>query len=206
MESDAQLLLAWRDGDQNAGKALVERHITAVCRFFQRRVGAAADDLTQATFLACQESASRLREAESFRAFLFGVARNLLLRHLQGECRAPVDTTSGLQDMQTSASGRIERHSQRVRLRRALGSLDLDDQLIIGMHYWDGLRLAEIAFVVEKPVGTIKWRLSEARRELRAELLRLRDAEPALFHSSEDGLDAWADALERPLSERADVE
>ena len=48
---DAQLLLAWRGGDADAGRALVKRHYASIYRFFYGKVvDGACEDLTQETF------------------------------------------------------------------------------------------------------------------------------------------------------------
>jgi len=50
---DATLLARWRDGDRGAGEALFARHFDCVFGFFETKCEAEADELTQATFLAC---------------------------------------------------------------------------------------------------------------------------------------------------------
>ena len=51
--SDFELLEAWREGDQRAGRELFARHFDAIYRFFRSKIEDAADDLTQQTFLGC---------------------------------------------------------------------------------------------------------------------------------------------------------
>ena len=79
---DAAQLEAWRAGDQDAGEALIERHYASILRFFRTKAGEDADDLVQLTFLRCVEASERYRGDAGFRAFLFGIARNVLF------CRA----------------------------------------------------------------------------------------------------------------------
>ena len=64
MESDAELVDAWRAGDRGAGEALFERHYDAVARFFHNKVGDAASDLIQRAFLA-RSSCHRLASIRS---------------------------------------------------------------------------------------------------------------------------------------------
>lgn len=91
--SDRELVERWRGGDEAAQEALISRHYPAMQRFFAGKLPAAASDLTQQTFLACLEAADRLENAASFRAFLYGVARYVLLRYLRSEGqRAPVES------------------------------------------------------------------------------------------------------------------
>src|SRR5215210_2704749 len=79
--SDAELLVAWREGDRAAGEALMRRHYRSVLRFFELNASWAADDLAQRTFMACIERAAAVRDTEAFRAYLLGVARRQLAQH-----------------------------------------------------------------------------------------------------------------------------
>ena len=58
---DLEALEAWQRGDRDAGERLMRRHYTSVLRFFELKATAAADDLTQRTFLACMEGRDRFR-------------------------------------------------------------------------------------------------------------------------------------------------
>ena len=51
-------------------------------------------------------------------------------------------------------------------LERAFERLDPDDRVLIVLHHLDDRPLNEIAEAVHMPLGTVKWRLHEARRAL----------------------------------------
>ena len=80
---DAALLEAWRGGDDRAGERLFDRHADAVVRFFENKVRDGPEDLTQTTFLRMLESKRRVREGVAFRAFVIGIARNVLREHMR---------------------------------------------------------------------------------------------------------------------------
>jgi RNA polymerase sigma-70 factor (ECF subfamily) len=82
-QQDVALLDAWRDGDDRAGERLFDRHADAVARFFENKVRDGAEDLTQATFLRLIEVRERIRVGIAFRAFVIGIARNVLREHLR---------------------------------------------------------------------------------------------------------------------------
>ncbi len=85
---DLALVVAWQNGDQWVGACLFERHFDTILRFFRNKVhGPAQDDLLQQTFLRCVENAASFRRASSFRTYLFGIARNVLLEHLRASSR-----------------------------------------------------------------------------------------------------------------------
>ena len=80
-----ELLYAWRAGDRAAGDQLMRLYYVSIRRFFQLRAADVADDLTQRTFLACTEG--RERVAVTVRAYLFGIARHMLLKHVEDASR-----------------------------------------------------------------------------------------------------------------------
>lgn len=80
--ADEELLLSWQAGDEDAGMILYDRHFASVARFFRSRVGDGLEDLLQSTFLACAERRTGER-VQSFRAFLFGIARRQLFMYLR---------------------------------------------------------------------------------------------------------------------------
>lgn len=170
MRSDGELVEAWGAGDRQAAQELVDRYYRSVFRFFDLRVGFAAEDLTQRAFLSCVESRARLRQADSFRSFLFSIARNLLLNHLRSRTvESNVFETGDVttaQDPGPTASRIVARHEEQVLLLRAMQALDVDTQVLLVMYYWEGLRSAEIGEVVGAPVSTVTTRLSRARKAL----------------------------------------
>lgn len=192
---DGALFLAWRAGDRAAGGQLIERHFDAIARFFATKVGVAhQDDLVQRTFLAAVEGAAGFRGDGSFRAFLFGIARNLVFEQYRAKARDarndPDFSASALVDLApglvTAADARVERR----RLVAALQRIPLEAQVLIELYYWEDLSVEELAQALAVPPGTIKSRLFKARAQLReaAEALdRLAPGGPSAQHE----LDAW---------------
>ena len=55
-------------------------------------------------------------------------------------------------------------------LRQAVASLNLEYRTVITLHYFQDMRIKEIASVLQIPQGTVKWRLSKAKSILKAKL------------------------------------
>lgn len=198
MRSDGELVEAWGRGDQGAAQELVDRYYRSVFRFFDLRVGRAAEDLTQRTFLACVESRARLRQAESFRPFLFAIARSNLLNHLRSRTvESSVFETGDITsapDPGPTASRIVARHEEQVLLLRAIQTLDVDAQLLLVLFYWEGLKTGEIAPVIGIPVSTVTTRLSRVRKGLRDTIARL----PAVAQHRDSllqDLDGWMQSV-----------
>lgn len=172
--SDVDLLRAWQSGDQTAGGELLRRHLRAVHQFFAGKVDVVAvDDLAQRTFEAVARLRDDVRLDAGFRAFLFGVARLELLRHLdewrrRGSRFDPLETS--LEALGSGPVSAVVEIEVRERIAAALRRLPIDFQLALELHYWDDLPLAEIAAALEIPVGTVKSRLSRGRAMLAREL------------------------------------
>lgn len=200
---DFELLQRWRAGDPSAGDALVRRHYGAVLRFFEVRTRL-AEDLTQRTFLACVEGRERFRGDASFRAYLFGIARHQLFRHLEDERR--VDRLASLDEPEpqpgTSLSVLVARREEHQLLLTALSGLPEEVQTVIVLHYWDGLMAREIAEVLEVPTSTITTRLSRAREALGDRIRRVARRGRA-FDAVLSDLDGWVRSLADPAAMEA---
>jgi RNA polymerase sigma factor (sigma-70 family) len=195
MDSDEALLASWRAGDQGAGRALVARNLDGVARFFLSKVSAGVDDLVQRSFLALLERSAQIPAGVAVRAYLFGIARNLLLRRFRDEYRdgRHIDElTTSVADLGSSPSAVLD-HRERVQLLyAALQALPLDFQISLELFYWEELTAAEIGVVLGVPEGTVRSRLRRAR-ELLGE--RLKALAPALGDDTLADLERWAREL-----------
>lgn len=194
---DIELLKAWREGDAGAGETLTARHYDAVWRFFEVKIPSLAADMTQQTFLACVEARDRFEGRSSFRAYVFGIARRLLLQHLRRDDR--FDRVQRFQaaaspDTVTTASRIVSRRQEQRLLLRALDRLSADMQIVVQLHYWEAMRPTEIAEVLDVPASTVSSRLMRARTQLR-EHLEGGGRRPAALDSLLGNLDGWARSL-----------
>ena len=197
MASDEQQLLQWQAGDTDAGNELVRRHFAMVYSFFRSKVELAAEDLTQKTFLACVEGHHRLRNSAGFRAYLLGIARHVLHRHLRDLTRRDNRTSplgGSLHDNGGSPSRTLAgRDEQRV-LLLVLRELPLDLQIILELYYWEDMSMEEIGYVLEIPPGTAKSRLFRGRRLAERLIDGFADTD-ALRRSTRSGFQGWVRSL-----------
>jgi RNA polymerase sigma factor (sigma-70 family) len=195
---DAGLLQRWKDGDLDAADELIGRHFAMIYRFFASKVRAEATDLTQQTFAKAVETVDTVHTLSSFRAYLMAIARNLLYSHLRVRSgwRGQVEPIgSSLPGAMTSPSQAAARQQMRALIGAALRRLPLDLQIVLELHYWEGLTLREVADVFAIPEGTVKSRMNRGLNLLRGHVdeMLLQHRLPQPVPSAD--LDAWSAGL-----------
>jgi RNA polymerase sigma-70 factor (ECF subfamily) len=155
--------------------ALFERHFADVHRYAARRLGeTAADDIAAEVFLIAFRGRERYApDRGPVRAWLFGIAANLIGRHHRAELRAlrmwarvgadPVIPTH-------AAPADPARDGLEPRLAGVLAELSADDREVLLLVAWAELTYDEVAAALDIPPGTVASRLNRARRRLRAAL------------------------------------
>ncbi len=173
MQSDADLLAAWRAGDAAQGRVLFQKYFQALYRFFANKCDD-PDEMVQQTFLAIVKAKDQFAGRSSFRTYLYTVARHELYRHLRGLQRARNNfdpEMSSIADLATSAGGKMVRNQQHKLLCAALRTLPVEQQTLLELHYWDGLDAQALAEVFESNAAAIRNRLHRAREKLREAML-----------------------------------
>lgn len=192
VSDDLVLLDAWISGDRVAGGELLDRHVEGLTRFFRGKVTGDVEDYIQESFTRCLARRQTLQPGSSFRAYLYTVARNLLFEYFRKSARQPLDAaTVSVVDVAPNASAVLRSADDQRLLRDAMARIPVDSQIALELYYWENLDVAEIARVLEVPVGTIKSRLHRARTQLRQRLESLGEGD-ALLTTSLRHLDAWA--------------
>jgi RNA polymerase sigma-70 factor (ECF subfamily) len=191
--SDAELLAAWRAGLSPAGGELFARHAPAIARFFRNKVSTPVEDLVQQTFLALLEGRERLEDPSKTRAYLFGVAHNVLRGHIRSLSRArEIDEAhSSMIDLDPSPSSALGHKREQQLLLLALRRIPIQHQIALELYYWEGLETPEIAEVMGISASAMRSRMVRARELLAEALEQVAEAEHEL-RSTLEGLDAWA--------------
>lgn len=199
MQSDFELLEAWRAGDEGSGRELFGRYFDAVYRFFRNKVDDVAEDLTQQTFMGLVAGRDRFRGDSSFRTYLFMIARKRLYSYLRSldRQREPLEMArvSVVELGFESPSRAVAVRQEQQLLLQALRRLPVEMQVALELFYWEELSIPEIAEVLETPVGTVKSRLQRSRSRLDAVLGELAQSE-AVLRSTMDNFDDWAKDLQ----------
>ena len=155
---------------------LFDRHAPHIHRYVVRRLGREfADDLVADTFLAAFSRRHRYDLGrDDARPWLYGIATNLVRRHRRDEARRYRLAQLPAEPDVACHADRIVADVTAIAMRRQLGTAlaglaprDLDVLLLIA---WEQLTYEEVAAALRIPVGTVRSRLSRARKNVRKSL------------------------------------
>ncbi|WP_055474122.1 RNA polymerase sigma factor [Streptomyces pathocidini] len=170
MCSDEALLTAAADGDQAALRALYDRHAAAMLRLIRRLTSdqGVAEELLQESWLAVWRSAAGFRGESSVRGWLLGVARRQAHNQLRKSRPRLADLSEAhdVPDPAPSVEDQVVVEAERTELLRAVRSLPAHLREVLALVLVEELAYPEIADVLGIPVGTVKSRMSHARRRL----------------------------------------
>jgi RNA polymerase sigma-70 factor (ECF subfamily) len=152
------------------------------------RDGDEAEDVTQDAFLRLWDRRERV-DPRRVEAWLIRVAHNLCIdrarrrqtaRRLLATPAALAAAADAAEAGRTAPDDEVQRAQSRDRLLDAMDTLQDESRSALIMHYFQGLRIEEVARVLGKKTNTVKVQLHRARRALRQVLEAGRDGEAAL--------------------------
>ena len=165
-------------GDEAAFRELLGRYDRRLYGFLRLRAGQEADDIFQEVCVKVWTGLKSYEARGRFPAWLFSVARNAALDHLDKERRRP-STPAG--DPAQPAEERLaergpgpdrlaETDEAAGRIRRALAALPAEQREVFLLRDYGGLTFREIAGVQGCPLGTALARMQYALAKLRDQL------------------------------------
>ncbi len=168
---DEWLVLRCQLGEREAFDALIAQWHPLLWRYAVRLTSDAdvAADVVQEVWLRVCRGMTRLRDAARFRAWLFGIARRVLMDRLRVRYAEPLMASIELDEIEGPAAEE-DRAEDLSLLQAELARLPLPERDVLVLFYLQELSLTEIAAIAAIPVGTVKSRLFRARRMLRAQV------------------------------------
>jgi len=173
-------------GDEQAFHALYQRHQPTLYRYALRMTGSpwAAEEVVQEVFLLLIREPQKYEVARGeLGAFLFGVARNRVMKHLE---RTPRELSLDVLNADGSAWREpedpltpmmiAEKRERIEQVRAAVLGLSAEFREAVVLCELEEMSYEEAAQACGCPVGTIRSRLHRGRALLLARLEMLRDA------------------------------
>jgi RNA polymerase sigma-70 factor (ECF subfamily) len=171
MEEDATLVRRAMAGCEESFAALIMRHrrlvfgvVWSLLQDFDD-----AEDAAQETWVLAYRHLSELRDPGRFPAWLCALARNTGYKWL-GRRAIEAQRYARLEEMAASPA---EEQPTREALHQALGELSPEERVAATLHYLVGLDQAQVAGLLQIPVGTVKSRLHRARKLLKRRLIEV---------------------------------
>jgi RNA polymerase sigma factor (sigma-70 family) len=151
-----------------------ERHFGSVHRYVHRRLGLdLADDLGAETFLVAFDNRSRYDfERPDARAWLLGIANNLVRNHRRAE-RRWLKASARVADEQLRSPQTFKPPPYpfvQEEIARSLRRLARRDREPFVLFVWADLSYEEIATALDIPIGTVRSRINRARRHMQNDL------------------------------------
>ncbi len=170
MDDLTQLIILAQDGDRDAyGKiySIFYKRIYRYCLFNTRSVELAAD-ICQDTFIKAWRALPTfsIKKGGSMQAFLFRIARNLIIDVSRKKKTEPLENYENLPSGEDLEAG-VDRRDENRKLVRALSRLDEVDRQIVMLSYFEELSGAEIAKVVKIREGALRVRMHRALKKLK---------------------------------------
>ena len=167
---DERLVLRCQLGERDAFDPLIARWHPLLWRYALRLTNDAdaAADATQEMWMRVLRGLPSLRDAAKFRAWLFGIARRVLMDRLRGQYAEPRMEQLDIDVIDTVTSD--DAHADVALLEAEVGRLPILEREVLVLFYLRELSLNDIASIAAIPVGTVKSRLFRARQMLRRQL------------------------------------
>lgn len=191
---EALLVEEARRGSQHAFGELVQRYERRVVRVIKQFIHNVdlAEDLAQETFLKAWRKLSTFDPSRRFGPWLFRIAVNLTLDHLRrrkrrgwwslfSESRAERPPDPATADPRQELDLRQE-------VQAVLEKIPESYRLVLVLRELENLSTSEIAAILGRAEGTIRWRLVEARNRFQQLWVKRRDQLPVPFASGAEGL------------------
>ncbi len=169
--TDDELMARVRTGDTAAFAELYERHAAAVLTFLVRLTGdrRLGEDLLQETFIRVFRSRGSYEPTGRFRAFLFTIARRLVIDWRRRHDLARTGDPDSLERLEAPerAEDRAEARDLAERVEAAIRRLPAGLREILLLSRYAGLTAEEIARVTGTTPGAVRVGLHRALRRLR---------------------------------------
>lgn len=129
-----------------------------------------ADDLVQQTICKALEKHAQLRELSALNGWLFRIMYRCFVDQKRYNRETPFDESVMGIDEYTPYEATREANLV-TRVRTALSTLSIDQRQVITLVDLEGFTYAEVAEIIDIPVGTVMSRLSRGRRALHKKLI-----------------------------------
>jgi RNA polymerase sigma-70 factor, ECF subfamily len=178
---EEELLVQIRKGDREAFEQIYDIYSGKIYRFIYFKVSSReiAQDLTSDCFLKTFEHfIERSAELVNIRAFLYRVARNLVIDHYRGKDKEPLKLNEAIdyivEDLHEKIELQVDREKDLQQVATSLLNLKAEWQELILLRYVEDYSIAEVAEIINKKPGTVRVALHRALQTLKREIAKIK--------------------------------
>lgn len=166
MDTEFLMIRKMKQGDEAAFDAFVRKYYSDILKYctFHSSDQREAEDLTQETFVRFFAKLSEYRHQGKTKNYLYTIATNLCRN--QWKKPAPLPTEEEQLASHLTDTNQEESTTTHLLLEWALGQLPAEQREVVILHYYQGLKLREIAEVLEIGLPLVKYRLRQAKARL----------------------------------------
>jgi RNA polymerase sigma-70 factor (ECF subfamily) len=175
-DQESNLIRLIAAGDESALHELYARCGQRLYAFALRLTGdpAIAEDVVQDALVVAWQSAENFRGESKVTTWLLGIVHNIAMKTLRHRSQPITPLMEGaLTDPGLSPEESARTAERTLLVKRALQTLSPQHRAVLELVFYQDLSLEEAARVCRCPVGTVKSRLSFARKHLRGVLERM---------------------------------
>ena len=175
--TDGEYVRSSRNGSPEDFRLLVQRYQRPLYAYLAGRLGSAleAEEAAQESFVRAFLSLKRLRQPESFYAWLLGIAARVLKEQFRELARR-----EQVQAVEESLGASQPENAPEYPLEEAIAVLPESYRQVILLRYYEGLSCQQVGDRLGMPLGTVTKTLSRAYALLREELRARESAEPTV--------------------------
>jgi RNA polymerase sigma factor (sigma-70 family) len=127
---------------------------------------ALAEDLTQEVMLTVHRKAEQIRDRTLFRGWLFKIARNALCRHYGKQTREVETVDLADHTDRLAAASNKPAGTPAFEFQHWMAFLDSREREIMMLRFIEQWEYHEIAAAQAIPIGTVQWRVFNAKKKL----------------------------------------
>ncbi len=163
MDDDYFLIHKMKKGDNNSLEVFVRKHYQEILKYCYRNLGGSnlAEDITQETFIRFFNNLNRYEHYGKASNYLYTIAGNLCKN--QFKSKAVIAYEEGGQTSEVLDDD----INSRIDMKNALMKLQMEFREVIILHYFQDIKLKEIAEILGVGLPLIKYRLAKAKEKLR---------------------------------------
>ena len=158
-------------------KEIIENHGAAVRSIIKRITNEQNEDLEQEVYCKVWKNAEKYKEKGTFSAWIKTISANLSKDYLKSSQKKLSDNTTNDDNVLTFISSKkltpeelLLKEERQKRISQAINNLKPKFKEVIMLFEIENKSYEEISQIIKSPIGTVKSRLYNAKKELAAEL------------------------------------